>query len=44
MAAHVTLSRLSASRSFGPMSKGELYAYYKRNGLLAVFFALFPGG
>jgi len=28
----------------GAMSRGELYRYYERQGLLAVFFALFPGG
>jgi len=26
------------------MSKGELYEYYKRIGMLEVYFALFPGG
>jgi hypothetical protein len=26
------------------MSRGELYRYYERQGLLAVFFALYPGG
>ena len=33
----------SVSRS-GPMGRGELYEYYKRQGLLDVFFALYPGG
>ncbi len=28
----------------GPMSRGELYAYYKRMGMLQVYFTLFPGG
>jgi hypothetical protein len=28
----------------GPMSRGELYEYYKRMGCLDVFYALFPGG
>lgn len=28
----------------GAMSKGELYAYYERLGMLAVYFAMFPGG
>lgn len=28
----------------GPMSRGELYEYYKRMGCLDVYFALFPGG
>ena len=27
-----------------PMGQGELYEYYKRQGLLDVFFALFPNG
>jgi hypothetical protein len=27
----------------GPMNMGELYAYYKRNGMLEAFFSLFPG-
>jgi hypothetical protein len=44
MAAHIAFSPLRACRSIGPMTRGELYAYYKRNGMLAVFFALFPGG
>jgi hypothetical protein len=25
------------------MGRGELYDYYKRQGMLAVYFALFPG-
>lgn len=44
LAAHIVVSPFRASRSIGPMTRGELYAYYKRNGMLAVFFALFPGG
>ena len=28
----------------GRMAQGELYQYYKRQGLLAVYYALFPGG
>jgi hypothetical protein len=31
-----------AVRSSGPSSMGELYAYYKRNGMLEVFFSMFP--
>jgi hypothetical protein len=31
------------SRS-GPMSRGELYLYYERIGMLQVYFTLFPGG
>jgi hypothetical protein len=27
----------------GPSSLGELYEYYKRMGMLEVFFSLFPG-
>ena len=27
----------------GASSRGELYAYYKRMGMLEVFFSLFPG-
>jgi hypothetical protein len=30
-------------RSEGPSSMGELYAYYKRIGMLEVYFSLFPG-
>jgi len=26
------------------MGRGELYEYYKRIGMLEVYFALFPGG
>ena len=26
------------------MSRGELYEYYKRMGMLEVYFTLFPGG
>jgi hypothetical protein len=28
----------------GAMNRGELYRYYERQGLLAVYFALYPGG
>jgi len=28
----------------GPMSKAEFYAYCKRTGQLALFFAMYPGG
>jgi hypothetical protein len=28
----------------GPMTKAEFYAYCKRTGQLALFFAMYPGG
>lgn len=33
--------RVGPSRPSGPMSRGELYEYYKRIGRLEMFFALF---
>jgi hypothetical protein len=36
--------RLVENRSPERMSRGELYEYYKRIGMLEVYFALFPGG
>ena len=32
------------ARSEGPMSRGQLYEWYKRQGLLAVYFMLYPQG
>jgi hypothetical protein len=31
------------SRATGPSSAGDLYEYYKRMGMLEVYFSLFPG-